>query len=521
MCNASYVCWSRNLFWEKNMAFTDKTEIPRRTMVLFLIIDTSGGMKGNRINAINTAIREVIPEIRDISNENDDALIKIAVLQFSDGARWLTPNGPVDINDYNWKDLEAAGTVDFGAACRALNEKLSSKENGFMKEENSYYLPSLYLFSDGKPMDDWEKEMDKLKQNSWFRAALKFAVAVGADADRDILKTFTGSMETVLEDGSMLMKTIRFIEGPVSTMKILFIIDVSESMIPKIEFINTVMKEVVLSLKNMVRDFEIKLAVMSFSSSVEWHTNGMVSINNYEWNKINAGGSCDLGKAINELGKANLLNREIEKCYPVIILISNGNTKNEWKAELENLNKNNPSTINISIALGQGVFREDLQEFATMNTILIPHSIDMFKRIIKYAAIPRIFNAECCAGEDSGYQYLPWMVWGDHFFQENFDYGHEHLGWFYLWNKCYYQANEDITVNDIEIYRKRSNDIETWWEEQKYNPILDECIIYKTNVKNNDKYFSASDTDTTIDTNMGPEADTTIDINMGNDYEDW
>ena len=50
------------------MALTDTIEIPRRTMVLFFIVDTSGSMEGKKIGAVNTAIREVIPEIRDISN---------------------------------------------------------------------------------------------------------------------------------------------------------------------------------------------------------------------------------------------------------------------------------------------------------------------------------------------------------------------------------------------------------------------------------------------------------------------
>jgi uncharacterized protein YegL len=182
-------------------------------MTLFFIIDTSGSMEGAKINAVNTAIREVIPEIKDISNTNADALIKIAVMEFSSGITWLTPNGPVDSNDYNWTNLEAAGTTDLGAACKALNEKLSTKENGFMKDAAGSYAPALFLLSDGEPIDDWKKELDKLKQNNWFKAAVKVALAIGDDANKDVLKEFTGTIETVMEvhNKAMLIKMIKFV----------------------------------------------------------------------------------------------------------------------------------------------------------------------------------------------------------------------------------------------------------------------------------------------------------------------
>jgi uncharacterized protein YegL len=132
-------------------------------------------------------------------------------LEFSSGAKWLTPNGPVDANDYNWNNLDAAGTTDLGAAYRALNEKLSTK--AFMAEATGSFAPALFLLSDGEPTDNWQPELDKLKQNNWFKAAIKVALAIGDSADKDVLKAFTGSIETVMEvhNRAMLMKMIKFV----------------------------------------------------------------------------------------------------------------------------------------------------------------------------------------------------------------------------------------------------------------------------------------------------------------------
>jgi flagellar motor switch protein FliM len=52
------------IFKEKIMALTDKVEIPRRTLVLFFIVDTSGSMEGSKIGALNTAIKVVTFETK-------------------------------------------------------------------------------------------------------------------------------------------------------------------------------------------------------------------------------------------------------------------------------------------------------------------------------------------------------------------------------------------------------------------------------------------------------------------------
>jgi uncharacterized protein YegL len=193
------------------MALTDKIEIPRRTMVLFFVIDTSGSMDGSKIGAVNTSIEEVIPAIKEVSNDNADAQIKIAALEFSSGARWLTAGGPVECDQFRWNYLDAAGVTDFGAACKALNDKLSTK--AFMQEATGSFAPAIFLLSDGEPTDEWWSALQTLRQNNWFKAAVKVAIAIGDDANKDMLKEFTGSMEAVLEvhNAAMLKKMIKFV----------------------------------------------------------------------------------------------------------------------------------------------------------------------------------------------------------------------------------------------------------------------------------------------------------------------
>jgi uncharacterized protein YegL len=193
------------------MSLTSANENPRRTMVLFLVIDTSGSMDGEKIGALNVAIEETIPEIREVSDKNPDAQIKIAVLEFSSGVKWLTPNGPVEPDQFRWNYLHAVGVTDLGAAFMALNEKLSTK--AFMQEAAGSFAPAIFLLTDGEPTDDWQNGLAMLKQNRWFQAGIKAAIAIGNDANKNVLKEFTGSMESVVEvhNKTMLKEMIKFV----------------------------------------------------------------------------------------------------------------------------------------------------------------------------------------------------------------------------------------------------------------------------------------------------------------------
>jgi uncharacterized protein YegL len=193
------------------MSLLDKVEIPRRTMTLFFLIDSSGSMDGQKIGTVNAAIEEVIPTLRELSEENADALIKIAALQFADGAKWLTPSGPIEPEHFRWQTIYASGLTDLGAACAELNAKLSTK--AFMAEASGSFAPAIFLLSDGAPTDDWERGLNALKQNNWFKAGIKAAVAIGEDADFDVLAEFTGSHESVLmvHNAAALKKMIKFV----------------------------------------------------------------------------------------------------------------------------------------------------------------------------------------------------------------------------------------------------------------------------------------------------------------------
>jgi uncharacterized protein YegL len=177
---------------------TETTPIIRRVMTLFFIVDVSGSMGGSKIGAVNHAIREVIPILDEISTKNTDSEIKIAMLTFSAGSEWLYDQ-PKQISDFNFKDFIAGGQTDYGSALNNLNEKLSRRGDGFMKEVTGSFAPAIILLSDGEPTDTWESPLNDLWENRWFKNAIKVAIAIGGDCNKEALVKFTGTPELVIE----------------------------------------------------------------------------------------------------------------------------------------------------------------------------------------------------------------------------------------------------------------------------------------------------------------------------------
>lgn len=184
---------------------------PRRVMTLFYVVDASGSMSGTKIGTVNNAMEEAIQsDLKEISAANDDAEIKVAILKFSTDSEWITPSsGPVSIEELFWNDLPAGGLTDLGHACKELNQKLSRTE--YLKSQTGAYAPVILLFSDGGPTDDWQSGLRELKQNNWFKHAIKIAIAIGKDADKRVLAEFTGTPEAVItvDDKNTLKALIR------------------------------------------------------------------------------------------------------------------------------------------------------------------------------------------------------------------------------------------------------------------------------------------------------------------------
>ena len=183
------------------MANMGNTEVvARRVLPIIYVVDTSGSMYGERIAKVNQAMLEMPRVLKDVSNDNPDAETRVGVLQFSTGAKWVTP-GLVQMEDFYWNKLEAGGTTMFAEMLNELHAKLSRSE--YMKSDAGFCVPVVIFMSDGEPTDVngvWEQKLEWVKQNNkWFQHATKIAIAIDEEADKEALAKLVGTREAVIQ----------------------------------------------------------------------------------------------------------------------------------------------------------------------------------------------------------------------------------------------------------------------------------------------------------------------------------
>lgn len=167
----------------------------KKSMVLFFVIDVSTSMRGEKIKTLNAAMRDVLPELIGVGGTETN--IQVAVLTFSSGFEWVTAE-PMILEEYqNWRDLEADGVTDLGAALTELNSKMSRKS--FLQSPSLSFAPVVFLVTDGCPTDNYKAGLALLRNNNWFKCGIKIALALGNGVDMDVLEEFTGDREFVVK----------------------------------------------------------------------------------------------------------------------------------------------------------------------------------------------------------------------------------------------------------------------------------------------------------------------------------
>ncbi|MBG0744786.1 MAG: VWA domain-containing protein [Cylindrospermopsis raciborskii KL1] len=164
--------------------------LSNRPLHFIWICDCSGSMSVNgKIQILNTAIRDAIPLMRKEADENPNAEVLVRALKFSSGAQWHIAQ-PTPVESFNWIDLSTEGVTDMGRALSMVADQLK-----IPPMTDRALPPVLVLISDGQPTDDFSSGLNKLMEQPWGKKAVRIAIAVGGDADHEVLQKFIGNPE--------------------------------------------------------------------------------------------------------------------------------------------------------------------------------------------------------------------------------------------------------------------------------------------------------------------------------------
>jgi len=163
--------------------------ISRRPLHFIVLADCSGSMRGEKMQALNYAIAEMLPNLIAWEQEQEKAQILVRVVAFADTPRWHVEE-PVPVARLRWKALQHVerGRTNMGPAFRMVAEALSPE-----RLERRALQPALLLVTDGLPTDppgQFEAGLSALLALPAGRAAVRLAVAIGRDANSEALNRF-------------------------------------------------------------------------------------------------------------------------------------------------------------------------------------------------------------------------------------------------------------------------------------------------------------------------------------------
>lgn len=172
--------------------------VARPLLPVFFVLDTSGSMTGQPISILNHTMEETISILTNFAASNADAVMKIGLLEFSSGVKWMQPKGLEELGDFEYNKLTAGGLTDLGAALNELDGKLSRK--AFLASTTGGCMPIIIFMTDGQPTDNWMEALTNInKNNKWYKNAIKIGFAVGPQANASVISEIVGNSEAVIQ----------------------------------------------------------------------------------------------------------------------------------------------------------------------------------------------------------------------------------------------------------------------------------------------------------------------------------
>ena len=188
-----------------------------RPLPIFVLADTSGSMRGEKINELNLALREMLNAL----NAADDirGKFQLSVITFGGDVKVLQPLA--DIDGLVLTELGATGNTPMGQAFDVVCEMIEDRN----VVSSRAYTPTIVLISDGLPTDCTEEMYRRKNYFDWAPLVAlhkgersskcqRMALGIGEDADVEMLKSFIANPEMPViktQDASGIAKFFKWV----------------------------------------------------------------------------------------------------------------------------------------------------------------------------------------------------------------------------------------------------------------------------------------------------------------------